>query len=139
MHDATTQTVQSRSYSGEPALALKAMNILDDPDREFVSSVFLQLETLPKAVYYKNRNEISFYEAFFNAVKEWALPSDVIIQEAYQEACKLGLSAMDALHIAAAIAVRADELVTTERPEKPIHRVTTLKVVSLHSTLGSGL
>src|SRR6266516_7532383 len=99
------------AHRGEPALALKAMEILDDPDREFGSSVFLRLETLPKAIYFKNQDEILFYETFFDAIKEWATPSDAIIQEAYEEACKLGLAAMDALHIAAATAVHADELV----------------------------
>src|SRR6266487_5124806 len=120
------------AHHGTAALAVKAMEILDDPDREFVSSVFLRLEVLPKAIYFKNHNEVSFYETFFGAVTEWAVPADSVIQEAYQEACRLGLAAMDALHVAAAIAIRADELVTSEKPEKPIHRVTALKVTTLH-------
>jgi hypothetical protein len=39
---------------------------------------------------------------------------------------------MDALHIAAAIEAKADELVTTEKSTKPMHRVTEVKVVSLY-------
>lgn len=122
------------AHHGETPLALKAMEILDDPDREFVASVFLRLETLPKAIYHKNQNEILFYEAFFDTIKEWATPFDVVIQEAYQEACRLGLAAMDALHVAAAMAVHADELITTERPEKPIHRVTSIRIITLAPT-----
>jgi hypothetical protein len=38
---------------------------------------------------------------------------------------------MDALHIAAAISVGAEEFITTEKPTKPMYRVTDIKVVSL--------
>ena len=41
-------------------------------------------------------------------------------------------SGMDALHVAAAIEAKADELVTTEKPTKPMHRVKEVKVVSLY-------
>jgi hypothetical protein len=33
--------------------AARAMEILDDPEREFAASVFLQLEVLPQAVFNK--------------------------------------------------------------------------------------
>jgi len=121
------------AHRGKEILADKAMGILDDSNREFVSSVFLRLEILPKAIYHKNEDEIEFYQTFFNTVVEWALPLDAIAQQAYLEACSLGLAAIDALHVAAAIALHADELVTTEKREKPMHRVTSLKVVSLLS------
>ncbi len=49
-----------------------AFRILDDPDREFVSSNFVRLELLPKAVYNRNQSEIQFLETFFKAVTEWA-------------------------------------------------------------------
>jgi len=58
--------------------------------------------------------------------------TDAVIDEAYQEACKLGLGAMDALHVAAAMAVHADELITIERPTSPLHRVTCIKVITLY-------
>jgi predicted nucleic acid-binding protein len=120
------------AHRGEPVLAAKAIGILDDPNREFVSSIFLRLETLPKAVYHKNQDEIVFYESFFSGVTEWASPLDTVIQDAYQAACTLGIAAFDAFHVAAAIALHADELVTTEKPEKPIHRVKSLKVTTLY-------
>jgi hypothetical protein len=50
------------AHRGEVSLAAKAMGILDDPDRVFVSSIFLQLETLPKADDHKKQNEILFYD-----------------------------------------------------------------------------
>jgi hypothetical protein len=45
--------------------ALQALQILDDPDREFVSSIFVKLEVLPKAIYNGFREEAAFYQSFF--------------------------------------------------------------------------
>ena len=116
---------------GVAPIALKAIEILDDPNREFASSVFLQLEILPKAVYYKNEAEAEFYHAYFKAVVHWADSIDTIAREAFREACDTGLAAMDALHVASAISIGAEELVTTERAQKPIHRTRLIKVVSI--------
>jgi hypothetical protein len=41
------------------------------------------------------------------------------------------MAAMDALHVAAAALVGATELITTEKPNKPIHRATSVRVVSI--------
>ena len=116
---------------GEPDSAVKAMAVLDDPAREFASSEFVRLEVLPKAIYYRNAAEVKFYELFFNSVKHWAQVSETLLEEAYHEASQTGLAALDALHIAAAASVKADEFVTTEKPEKLIHRTTLVKVVSV--------
>lgn len=53
---------------GRNEVAVQAMKILDDPDREFVASQFLKLEVLPKAVYEKRKDEVNFYEAFFDTI-----------------------------------------------------------------------
>jgi predicted nucleic acid-binding protein len=50
---------------------------------------------------------------------------------AQTEAAKAGLGAMDALHLAAAHLARADEFITTEKPNKAIHRSSLVKVVYL--------
>ncbi|MBE8995049.1 hypothetical protein [Microcystis aeruginosa] len=42
-----------------------------------------------------------------------------------------GLAAMDALHVAAALQIQADELITTEKPTKPMHRVREIQIVSI--------
>ena len=52
--------------SGESANDALAM--LDDPDREFVSSFFIQLEVIPKPSYFNRESELSFYNNFFDAV-----------------------------------------------------------------------
>ena len=116
---------------GTDEVAIKAMQILDDPGREFVASAFLKLEVLPKAVYGRRQAEVEFYETFFAAVRRWAKTLTRIVENARQHANRHGLSAMEALHVAAAVSVGADELVTTEKPEKPLHRVTAVKVISL--------
>jgi len=38
---------------------------------------------------------------------------------------------MDALHVAAALQIQADELITTEKPTKPMHRVREIQIVSI--------
>jgi predicted nucleic acid-binding protein len=113
---------------GSDEAAQRAMQILDDPDSSFASSIFVQLEVLPKPVYHKKRDEVAFYETFFEAVSAWADPGSQLIQNAYDEAARIGLSAMDALHVAAAAAIGADELVTTEKLTNPIHRATLVPV-----------
>jgi predicted nucleic acid-binding protein len=116
---------------GKADVATHAMKILDDPDREFVASPFLKLEVLPKAVYEKRQAEVEFYETFFNAVTFWAESVNEITKNAYIEACKFGLNAMDALHIVTAISAGAEELITTEKPEKSIHRVDAINILSI--------
>lgn len=118
---------------GEAAIASRAMDILDDPDREFASSEFVRLEVLPKAIYYQRQAEAAFYQLFFNSVKYWAGGLETIVQDGYQEACQAGLSAMDALHVAAAVSVQAEEFITVERPEKSLHRTSVIKVTSLQA------
>jgi predicted nucleic acid-binding protein len=113
------------------AIAARALTYLDDPQRTFVGSAFVRLEVLPKPMYLKRQDEVTFYTAFFSAVVAWAPVTAELLDHAYRLAASYGLSAVDALHVAAALAIQADELVTTERPEKPIHRVAGLKVTSL--------
>ncbi|MBO1351383.1 MAG: PIN domain-containing protein [Hormoscilla sp. GUM202] len=117
------EAAQARS-----AIASIAQSIIFEPNREFASSIFVKLEVIPKATYYKNADEIVLYERFFNLVVHWAHPDDRLMQAAYQHACDFGMAAIDALHVAAAISVGAEELITTE---KPIHRATGITVVSI--------
>ncbi|HKQ05733.1 MAG TPA: nucleic acid-binding protein [Blastocatellia bacterium] len=116
---------------GVAPIAIKALEVLDDSNRGFVFSVFLKLEVLPKALYYGNEAEAEFYKTFFDAVIHWTDTLDSIVQEGFKEACSAGLAAMDALHVASAVSLGADELVTTERAEKPIHRTALVRVVSI--------
>jgi hypothetical protein len=112
--------------------AERALRILGDPNRVFLTSPFVYLEVVPKAIFFKKRLERSFYDRYFkNAV--WFREVDKIEALAQTEAAKAGLGAMDALHLAAAHLSRADEFITTEKPNKAIHRSSLVKVVYLFS------
>lgn len=124
-------SVLIRAARGDDGLALSALRVMDDENRDFVSSAFVQLEVLPKALYNKQQAEAEFYLEFFSGVSEWADPTGEVVQQAYHQATAFGLAAMDALHVAAARLLRADELITTEKPTKPLYRVTGVKVVAL--------
>ncbi len=109
----------------------KALTILGSVGKEFASSEFIKLEVLPKAVYHGQNNEVEFYEEFFNAVTYWANDFSVVTTTGYNLACKYGLAAMDALHIAAALSVGATEFITTEKQTKPMYRVSEIKIIYL--------
>ncbi len=113
-----------------------AFNYLDDSRHIFLTSPFVQLEVLPKAAYHQRGDELAFYETFFHHQPlEWCRDSEQITRLADQEGCQYGLGALDALHVAAAYLLGADELVTTERPTKPIYRTSLIQVVYLYRDL----
>jgi predicted nucleic acid-binding protein len=110
----------------------RALQLLEEPNRAFLTSPFVYLEVLPKAIYFKKRLERSFYDRYFQNAA-WLREVDKIEAVAQMEAAKAGLGAMDALHLAAAHLSHADEFITTEKPNKSIHRSTLVKVVYLFS------
>jgi predicted nucleic acid-binding protein len=117
---------------GTDNTALNALQILDDSDRTFVSSIFVKLEVLPKTIYNGFHQEAVFYQSYFeNDVDLWVSFSDELAETAQQQARKFGLSALDALHVAAAISARVDEFITTEKPGKPMYRVKGIRVISI--------
>lgn len=119
------------AFWGEPSISIRAAQILDDDTRQFATSGFVQLETLPKALYNKQLEEAEFYEAFFSSVTVWATDLENILKNGDRIARTYGLAAMDAMHIAAALSVYAEEFITTEKLTKPMHRVTELVVISI--------
>jgi predicted nucleic acid-binding protein len=116
---------------GVSRIAEKALEVLGDSNRKFASSEFVKLEVTPKAIYNKQTEEAEFYEEFFSDVIYWANDLEKIVQDAYNIGCEHGLAAMDALHIAAALSIGAEEFVTTEKPTKPMFRVTNIQIFSI--------
>ena len=116
---------------GTSAAVRSVFDLVPDPGRELVSSAFVRLEVLPKAVHHRRLGEVEFYRWVFARVVAWASLDAALVERAEREALDHGLSATDALHVASAIALGAAELVTTERPTKPIHRATGVAVVAL--------
>jgi predicted nucleic acid-binding protein len=118
--------------SGGSEQAARAMEILDDPEREFAASPFLRLEVLPQAVFNRREAEVAFYEAFFSVVSMWATDLEAVTEAALREASTCGVEAMDALHVGAAAVLGAAELVTTEKPSRSIHRARSVKIATIH-------
>jgi len=95
-----------------------ALELLSDPSRTFVASPALQLEVLPKARFHGRHMELVHFQTFFARVVAWAVMSDVLFETALRIASEDGINAIDALHIAAALQVGAEEFVTAESPRK---------------------
>ena len=120
-------------FRGLNDVGIRALQTLNNTEVQFASSEFVQLETLPKAIYNQRSEEAEFYETFFNSVAIWATDYAQILQTEKQIARNYGLAGMDALHIAAALSVQAEEFVTTEKPTKPMHRVKEIQITSIFS------
>jgi predicted nucleic acid-binding protein len=102
----------------------RALDVVNDADRTMLTSDFIRLEVLPKPIFHGRSTETTFYEGFFNDPRtEFAKITDTLIQEAFDIAVNWNLNAVDALHVAAAIQLQADELVTAERLASPLLRV----------------
>jgi predicted nucleic acid-binding protein len=73
-------------------------------------------------LYNKQNTQAKYTKGLFRRSK-FVSSSNAIIAKAMEFASTYGLAAMDALHVACAIAGGADELVTFEKPTKPFFRV----------------
>jgi predicted nucleic acid-binding protein len=118
---------------GTPEIVAEAREILLDPESSFASSAYVWLEVLPKASFHRQEKERAFYEGFFDTVSHWAPIGESLVEEALEIASRAGLSALDALHVAAALAVGADELITCEKPGRPVHRVRGITVRTIYT------
>ena len=118
------------AYNAGPSLTEPALRVLEDPDRVFLCSPFVQLETTPKALFNKRSEEHRFYQKYF---RHASMTNDVkaILGYGFREAAKSGVGPMDSLHIAAAHLLDADEFITTEKPGKSIYRTSLVKVIYL--------
>jgi predicted nucleic acid-binding protein len=116
---------------GTTAAAALALPFLGDPNREYVTSEYVRLEVLPKATFHGRTVELAFYNLFFTTATRSIPTSEALLKYALEEACKTGIQGLDAVHIACAVFAGADEFITSEKTNKPIHRTRLLKVVSI--------
>jgi predicted nucleic acid-binding protein len=119
------------AFRGAHPLSRRALAILDDEAREFIISGFLRLEALPKPTFYRRREEVEFMETFFRAAALEVEATPELIASAIRLAGSCDVAPMDSLHAAAAICGDASEFVTTEKPDKPLFRVSGIKVISI--------
>ena len=118
------------AYKGTPSIEAPAINILDNPNRVFLSSPFVRHEISPKALYNRQRDEYRFYQNYFGRAV-FCDDLKLILSHAGKESAKSGVGAMDSLHVAAAYLLDADEFVTSEKPGKSIYRTSLVKVIYL--------
>lgn len=111
----------------------KTALLLEDPEREFVAATFLKLELLPQPTFHKRKAELEFLAAYFERVAEWREADEALVAAALREAGTVPLTAVDAIHVAAAKALKCDEFITAEKPGKPLHKARGLKVSFLPS------
>jgi predicted nucleic acid-binding protein len=62
----------------------RALEVLEDEERLFVSSPFVRLEVLPKAVCYQKKIEEQFYQAFFDSVQCWVNDVEKLVRDAIE-------------------------------------------------------
>jgi hypothetical protein len=108
---------------GEHQFFERAFAILDDPDRDFISSDFVQLEVLPKPSFFNRVTERDFLNDLFSGSINIVPTTPSKMGAALVLACALGLSAVDAIHLQTAVDEGVDEFVTTERSTSPYFRL----------------
>ncbi len=108
------------------------MQILEDPNRVFLSSPFVKHEVSPKALFNRRRGEYRFYEKYFRRAVMFG-DLDSILRLAGRECGRFGVGAMDGLHLAAAHLLKADEFITTEKSGRSIYRSSLVKIVYLYA------
>ena len=86
-----------------------------------MATPFLALEVVPNAAFNRQQLELLFYERYMASATTYR-GLNQIEKVARTEAARCGLFAMDALHVAAAFLLKADEIITTEKPGKPMYR-----------------
>jgi hypothetical protein len=118
------------AYKGSASIEAPANNILDDPNRVFLSSPFVRHEVSPKALYNRQLDEYRFYQKYFRRAA-FCDNLKSILSYAGKESAKSGVGAMDSLHIAAAYLLDADEFITSEKPGRSIYRTSLVKVIYL--------
>jgi len=121
------------AFRGDGVVAVRALEVLDDPGRQFVVSDYLRLEVLPKPTFLGRREEVLFMRTFLEEAAEDVPSSQELTGRAVNLASQYDMTPIDALHVGAAVTAAVDELITIEKATKPMCRVREIKVVSLHS------
>jgi len=117
---------------GDADLSPLALAYLGNPDREYITSEYVRLEVLPKAIFNKRKEEAEFYNEFFRQNSRTIPTSAALLEYAMAEGCENGIAGLDAVHIACAVFAGVEEFITSERKTSPIHRTQKVRVISIH-------
>lgn len=122
------------AFEGEEGdINKRALSVLDDTDREFIAVDFIALETIPKPTFYNRQDQVLIFSTFFTEAPHRAEVSTKVTKLAIELASEYDIQPMDALIVSSAIISGADELITMEKPTKPMFKVKAVKVISLQS------
>ena len=119
------------AYRGNDEAGQAAFDIIDDPQREFVGSTLLRMETLAHAKYSKRPEECKFYETFFQNTVGWATIDETLFAVAEAECIAHDVHADDAIHLAAAYSMGAQEFISGEKKTMPLYRTKLIKTVCI--------
>jgi predicted nucleic acid-binding protein len=122
------------AWKGDDEAGSAALAVLDDWERTLLVSDALWLEVMPKATYEKKHGEMAFYQSILERAEyhPWRLD---VLRRAQELAQSYGIAAMDAIHVATALAAGADEFISAEKPTKPMFRVREMHMISLRGTV----
>lgn len=120
------------AWNGDDESRVWARYALDDPERSLVVSDFVRLEVLPKPTYHRRSVEVAFMQAILEAAENVPITTELLLR-AVAMAGRHDLTPLDALHLAAAAEAGVDEVLTFEKPEKPMCRQTEVRVTSLRA------
>ncbi|WP_058553859.1 type II toxin-antitoxin system VapC family toxin [Thiohalocapsa sp. ML1] len=120
------------AWNGDADARAWAGAVLNDPSRKLVVSDYVRLEVIPKPRFRRGEAEVLFMEAILDSAEPVQV-GPATVRRALALAGRHDLQPMDALHLAAADQAGVDEMVTMERPEKPLCRQTEVPVVSLRA------
>jgi predicted nucleic acid-binding protein len=121
------------AFEGTGEANRKAIEALDDPNREFMAVDFVALETIPKPIINNYKAQAFFYQSFFNNAPLRVEVTSYITKLAIKLASEHDIEPMDSLIVSSAIIGGADELITMEKPTKPMHKVKEIKITSLYT------
>ncbi len=119
---------------GDSHLRDGALRWLEDPASSFLTSPFVYLEVVPQAAFHRRSLELEFYELFFRHAESFEDTTE-IVRHAITTSTRCGVAPMDALHVAAAALLRADLLLTAEKPGKSIYRASQVPVRYYSATM----
>ena len=117
---------------GDVILSNLALPYLADPNREYITSYYVRLEVLPKAIFHRRQEEADFYHQFFAFNSRTIPTSGALLEYALNEACTTGIQGLDAVHIACAVFGGAEEFITSEKQTSTIHRTQKVRVISIY-------
>ena len=118
------------AFRNKGILGQKANEILQDEQRIFLYSDALWLDLMPKPLFFHKEEEVNFYQRFF-ACAHYLPMTAAVMARARDIAARYGLAAMDAIHIAHAIEAGADELISAEKPSRPMFDVQEAAVLTI--------